>query len=146
MATRRRYSKAEKVAAIVAADAASAVAASEQTGIPRTTIQYWLDQPEFVELRQNAREAMAEEARVVARLAWQQLGKAVQAGALEPRDLIMAAGMATDKSLLLSGEATARTESRTLTEGMDDHERATLRDIIDTALAAADAAPAGDPG
>lgn len=145
MATPRRYRKTEKVAAIVAAEASSVLAASEQTGIPESTIRYWLDQPEFANLRENAREAMAEEARVVARLAWQQLGKAVQSGNLEPRDLIMAAGMATDKSLLLSGEATARTETRTLTEGMDDHERATLRDIIDAALAAAPEPAAGDP-
>lgn len=146
MATRRRYSKAEKVAAIVAAEASSTLAAAEAIGANESTVRYWLDKPEFAKLRENAREAMAEEARVVARLAWQQLGKAVQTGQLEPRDLITAAGMATDKSLLLSGEATARTETRSLTEGMDDHERATLRDLIDGALAAAADPAAGAAG
>ena len=68
--TRRRYTKAEKAAAIVAAEASNTLAASEQTGIPRKTIEYWLDNPEFAKLRQNAREAIAEEAQVVARIAW----------------------------------------------------------------------------
>ncbi len=142
---RRKYTKAEKVVAIVAAEATSILGAAEQAGIPESTLRYWLDKPEFAYLRENAREAMAEEARTVARLAWRKLGEAMEAGELEPRDLIIAAGMATDKSLLLNGEATGRVETRTLTEGLNDHERATLRDIIDGALASAGAAAEGAP-
>jgi hypothetical protein len=65
---------------------------------------------------------MAEEARVVARLAWQKLGQAIASGILEPRDLVMAAGMATDKAQLLNGGATARTEARDLTGTLSDAE------------------------
>lgn len=148
--TRRRYTKAEKAAAIVAATAASTVAASEQTGIPRTTIQYWLDQPEFVALRQNAREAIAEEAQVVARLAWAALATAIRSGQLDGRDLVMAAGMATDKAQLLNGGATARTESRDITGTLSDADLvAALREADalaggSGAPAAAADAPAGD--
>jgi transposase-like protein len=116
MATHRRYTKREKVAAIVAADASSTLAASEATGVPESTLRYWLDQPEFAKLRENAREAMAEEAQVVARLAWQKLGEAIRAGQLDGRDLVIAAGMATDKSALLNGQATARTEHRDIAD------------------------------
>lgn len=141
--TRRRYTKAEKVAAIVAAEATSTMAAAEAGGIPRKTLAYWLDHPDFAELRQNAREAMAEEARVVARLAWQKLGEAIRSGRMEPRDLVMAAGMATDKSQLLAGEATSRTESRALTDDLNDDEKQRLRDWIDGL--AATAPVEGDP-
>jgi hypothetical protein len=122
MAERRRYTKRQKLTAVVAADATSKLAAAEATGIPRSTLSYWMDKPEFVALRQNAREAMAKEAEVVARLAWQKLGQALVEGRLEPRDLIIAAGMATDKTQLLGGGATARVESRDLTDVFDDHE------------------------
>jgi hypothetical protein len=106
------------------------------------TLVYWLDRPEFVNLRQNAREAMAEEARVVARLAWQKLGQAVDQNRLEPRDLIMAAGMATDKAQLLSGEATSRTESRAL-DGLSDDEQERLREwIVNLPATAGDPEPA----
>ena len=45
----------------------------------------------------------------------------------------------------LTGKNGGAIETRTLTEGMDDHERATLRDLIDSALAAAPEPAAGDP-
>jgi transposase-like protein len=120
MAARRRYTKSEKVAAIVAAAASSTLAASEQTGVPESTLRYWMDDPKFAIYRENAREAMAEEARVVARMAWSALAAAIQSGELEGRDLVMAAGMATDKSQLLNGAATSRTEARDITGSLSD--------------------------
>lgn len=132
--TRRRYTKVEKVAAIVAASASSTLAAAQTKGIPESTLRYWLDDPKFAVYRENAREAMAEEARVVARMAWSKLAEAVEAGLLEPRDLIMAAGMATDKTQLLAGQATMRVENRELVDEMDDHEREALRKILDDAI------------
>ncbi len=136
---RRSYTKRQKLTAVIAADMTSTLAAAEATGIPRTSINNWLDDPEIVSLRQNARQMLAEEMGVIARLATQKLGEAIRAGRLEPRDLIMAAGMATDKSQLLAGQATSRTETRDLTETLDDHERAALRDILDDVLREAEA-------
>ena len=143
MAKPRRYTKAEKVTAILAAEASSVMAAAQETGIPRTTIIEWLDRPEFVILRHNAREAMAEEAGVVARLAWQKLGLAIANGELEGRDLIFAAGTATDKTQLLRGEATSRTETKALTDDLNDTEKQRLRDWIDGLAAAT--SPEGAP-
>src|SRR5574343_2112002 len=119
MAQPRRYTKREKVTAVLAADMTSTLAASEATGIPRSTLRRWLDNPELAELRHNAREAIAEEAMVVARLAWQALGHAIREGRVEPRELITAAGVATDKAALLAAEATGRKEHRVLTDGED---------------------------
>ena len=136
-AQRRRYSKVEKVAAIVAAEASSQMAAADQTGVPRSTLRYWLEDPEFAELRQNAREKLAEEAQVVARLAWQKLGEAIKAGTLEPRDLVMAAGMAADKSQLLTGGATQRTETADITARLTDHESQALEQLVEEVLESA---------
>lgn len=122
MGTHRRYTKATKAAAIVAAEASSVLAASEQTGIPESTIRYWMDDPKFAQLRENAREHIAEEAMVVARMGWQKLAVAIARGEIEARDLVMAVGMATDKAILLSGGATARTETRDITGTISDAE------------------------
>jgi hypothetical protein len=118
----RRYTRRQKITAVIAADMTSTEAASEVTGIPRTTIGYWLDDPEFVELRHNARERMAEEAMAVARLAWGKLAERIKAGDIETRDLVLATGMATDKTQLLTGGATARSENRDITGTITDVE------------------------
>lgn len=39
-----------------------------------------------------------------------------------------------DKLALMRGEATARTETRSLVDGFDDHEKQALRDAIDAQL------------
>lgn len=134
MAERRRYSRKTKAAAIIAATVSTAAAAAEATGIPRTTIDYWLDQPEFVELRKKTREEMAAGSMVLAHLAADELGKKIRAGEVEPRDLATIYGIAIDKGQLLTGAATSRTETRALTEALDDHEKAQLRDAIDSWL------------
>lgn len=145
-ATNRHYTKRQKLVAVVAADMTTGLAASRATGVPRSTLQHWLDDPELARYRQNAREEVADEVRVVARLAWEKLGEAIRSGRMEPRDLVLASGMAMDKLLLLSGEATARTETRDLTGDLNDHERAQLRDILDAVLEEPAASGAGaDP-
>lgn len=122
MAERRRYTKRQKITAVIAADLTSQEAAAEAAGIGRSTLRYWLDDPELADLRHNAREKMAEEALVVARLAWTKLAERIRAGEIETRDLVMATGMATDKTQLLNGGATARTESRDISGTITDAE------------------------
>ena len=124
MAEHRRYTKRQKMTATVAAEMTSTEAASEALGIPRKTIAYWMDKPEFAELRHNAREKMADETLTVARLAWGQLAERIRTGNIETRDLVLATGMATDKAQLLNGGATGRTETRDLTGTISDAELA----------------------
>jgi hypothetical protein len=89
---------------------------------------------------------MAEEALVVARLAWGKLAETIRAGKLDPDQLLLAVGIATDKATLLSGGATSRTETRDLTAALNDHERDALADAIDSWLEGRTDASAGvDP-
>jgi hypothetical protein len=147
MAERRRYTKRERVAAIMAADMTSVPAAAAATGIPERTLYRWRDDPAMAEYVTKTREALADDIRITAALAWDRLTQRIAAGDIETRDLIVAAGVAVDKSQLLSGGATARTEARDITGTLSD------ADLI-AALRTADAlaggsgtaeAPAGAP-
>lgn len=135
MATRRRYAKKEKLAAVLAAEMGGLTQASEQTGIPKSTLKYWMDDPVFAQVRTKTREDLADEIKVVAHLAWQRIAEALRAGTMEPRDALFAAEKATGLRLLMSGEATERTEHRDITDGLDDHEREALNEAIRGELA-----------
>lgn len=148
MTRRRTYTTRQKMTAVVAAEMSSTEAAAEATGIPRTTLSYWMDRPEFVQLRQNARERMAEETLTVARLAWGKLAERIRTDQIETRDLVLATGMATDKAQLLNGGATARTEARDITGTISDAElAAAIREaerLVDGREARTEEAPAGE--
>jgi hypothetical protein len=144
--TERRYTKRQKVAAVTAAVASSTLAASEGSGIPESTLRYWMNNPEFAEIREKAREELAPLASTVAVIGWIESLRLLREHKLEPHDVIFLTGLATDKSQLLNGLATARTETKALTDGLDDHEREALRDVIDRALAeSAEAGIGSDP-
>jgi transposase-like protein len=128
--TRRRYTTKEKLSAVLAADMVGLNAAAKQTGIAKQTIDYWMDRPEFGQFRTKAREDMAEEIKVVAHLAWQMAAEALRSGRMEPRDILFAAEKATNLQLLMTGEATSRTETRSLTDDLDDHEAEVLGELI----------------
>jgi hypothetical protein len=146
MTEQRRYTKRQKVAAVAAAVASSTLAASEGSGIPESTLRYWMNNPEFAEIREKAREELAPLASTVAVIGWIESLRLLREHKLDPHDVIFLTGLATDKSQLLNGLATARTETKALTDGLDDHEREALRDVIDRALAeSAQASPGGDP-
>ena len=117
---RRSYTKRQKLAAVLAAEMGGVVQAEKQTGISESTIRYWMDQPEFAEVRAKTREDLADEIKVVAHLAWQQIASALRAGTMEPRDAIFAAEKATSLQLLMSGDATSRTETRDITGTLSD--------------------------
>jgi hypothetical protein len=146
MAEHRRYTKREKVSAVASAMASSTLAAAQATGVPESTLRYWMESEEFAKLREKTREQIAEGSMVLATLAQAELTRKVQAGEVEPRDLAVIYGIAIDKAQLLAGMATARTETRTLTDGLDDHEKQLLRDLIDGATAeSAEAGAGSDP-
>jgi hypothetical protein len=133
VAERRRYTKSQKMTAVIAAEFSTPEAAAEQLGIPPSTVYYWFDQPEFVELRKKTREDMADE---TSALAHKVLGIiTAKLDDYEPKDLNNLYGILIDKSQLLSGEATSRTESKDITATLDDHERETLRKVLDEAMA-----------
>ncbi len=132
MAERRRYTRKQRASAVIAAEMSTAASAAAATGIPENTIRYWLDRPEFVELREKTRDELAEGFHVLAHKAQERLTELIPT--MEPRDLTILLGVATDKGQLLSGGATHRTETRDLDDNLDDHERKALREAIDREL------------
>ena len=123
-------SKRVKLAAVMAAEMSGVVQASRQTGIPATTIEYWLHKPEFAEVRTRTREDLADEIRVVAHLAWKRLAETLPT--MEGRDAVFAAEKASTLLQLVSGQATARTETRDVPV-FDDHELEELRRAVEAA-------------
>ena len=146
MANRRRYSAKQRAEAVGIAVVAGQTAASEQTGIPKQTIDYWVSKPEFGHLRTRAQEEFAGDLYVGMQVGVVALTQGLQDAEVPLRDKASAFVALADRYALLTGQATARTESRSLTEGWNDHERTKLRDILDGALAAATSPAEGDPG
>jgi transposase-like protein len=140
MPQRRRYTKPQKLAAVMAAEMGGVTEAGRQTGIPKETIQYWLTRPEFAQFRTKAREDMAEEIKVVAHLAWQRTAEALRDGSMEPRDVLFAAEKATNLQLLMSGEVTSRAE--TVSPSLPPEVQRALRERFAEVARSA----AGDPG
>lgn len=139
MATYRRYDKKQKLAVVMAAEISGVTVTAEATGIPHQTISYWMDRPEFSEIRRKTREDLADEIKTVSHLAWQRTAEALQAGTMEPRDILFAAEKATNLQLLMGGDATSRVETRDLGSVFDDHELDALRRVVQIASEA-------DPG
>ena len=130
--TKRRYPNARKAAAVILAEQTSVTAAAEAMEIPATTLDYWMRQPQFVAIRERAHEDMADENIVAARYG---LGILVQRMPdMESKDLIDAVELAARNAALLSGGATSRTETRTVTDGLNDHEAAALRELLHSAI------------
>jgi hypothetical protein len=119
VAPRRRYTKSQKAQAVAAATLTSVEAAAASTGIPRTTIDYWMDRPEFVELRQKSREAVADEMWTAVQIGVREVVKGLS-GDAPLRDKATAVGILYDKHALLMGMATTRSESRDLTGTLAD--------------------------
>lgn len=140
---RRSYSATQKAEAVGIALVAGQTAAAEQTGIPKQTIDYWMDKPEFGHLRTRTREEFEAALWTGLQVGLEAIVEGFKTGEL--RDRASAFGTLYDRYALMTGQATSRTESRSITEGMDDHERAALRTIIDGALAAAGPSAEGDP-
>ena len=128
MTERRRYTKRQKATAVIAAEMSSVAAAADQTGIPRTTVIHWMDQPEMVALRQKTREDLAAESMTLAHKALGEIQRRLPE--FEPRDLTILFGVLTDKGQLLSGQATVRAETRDVTADLDDGEREALESAI----------------
>jgi hypothetical protein len=108
--------------------------AEQQTGIPQQTISGWFNSPEFSELRSRTREQVAAQFWAVIQRGLEQVDAGLD-GDHPLRDKAQALGILYDRYALLSGQATSRTEHRDLTADLDDHEKQTLRDLIEGALA-----------
>ena len=126
--TNRRYTKRAKIAAVVAAELSSNLAVQDATGISEANIRRWRDDPELAKYIDKTREELADGTQMLAHRALERISATLDA--FEPRDLVTLFGVMVDKAQLLSGGATARTESRDITGTLSD---ADVRDAIQAA-------------
>ena len=120
MAERRRYTKSQKAEAVGLAMVHGVTETERRIGIPKETIQYWTERPEFAQLRTTARDAVADQFWVAIQIGL----RAVIGGLDNPdvplRDKQQALATLYDRHALLTGAATSRTESRDLTGTISD--------------------------
>lgn len=126
--TNRRYTKRAKIAAVVAAELSSNLAVQDATGISEANIRRWRDDPELAKYIDKTREELADGTQMLAHRALERISATLED--FEPRDLVTLFGVMVDKAQLLSGGATARTESRDITGTLSD---ADVRDAIQAA-------------
>ena|SRR3990170_165464 len=144
-ATRRKYTAKQRAEAVGIAVVEGVTRAEETTGIPKTTIDYWTHKPEFVGFRTTAREVVVEALWVGVQVGINEVTKALR-GDAPPHQKAAALAVLYDRYALMTGQATSRSENRTLTEGLDDHERDALRRLLEEAIEAATLDPAPTPG
>lgn len=142
---RARYTKAQKAQAVGQALSTSVEATAEAMGVPRSTIRYWVDHPEFAELRQTTRDQLADQLWATIQVGVAEVAKGLRSPDAPLRDKVVAVGVLYDKHALLTGAATSRTESRDLTGTLSDVELvAALREA--ERLTEQAGTPVPDPG
>lgn len=120
--TRARYTRAQKAQAVAAATLTSVEAAADTQGIPRSTLRYWMDDPEFNELRQRTRDEVADTMWATIQLGIAEVAKGLRDPDAPLRDKVVALGVLYDKRALLTGDATSRSENRDITGTLSDRE------------------------
>ena len=136
MAERRRYTAKERAKAVGIATVDGVTRAEKVTGIPKTTIDYWLDKPEFVHLRTTAREKVIEELWVGIQVGVKELTDGLK-GDAPLHHKASAFDSLAERYALLNGEATARHETADVTAKLNDHETAALEDALENLLESA---------
>ena len=123
----QQYTDPVRVHAVAKAELVGSERAGKELGIPGRTIRGWMSDPALAALRQKTRDEISEDIRVAEALAWDLIIARLRGGDIASRDLVILAGVATDKAQLLTGAATARNENRDITGTLTDAE---LRDTI----------------
>ena len=139
------YTEEQRQRAVALAVTTSSRKAGAATGIPERTINEWIHRPEYAGLVEATKERIGMESLVLAQLAAEQIAQRIRDNKLDGRSLVMAYGVAVDKFLLLTGEATTRTEVRDIGRDLSDEE---LRDALRARLTrpSEDGAPAEAAG
>ena len=127
----RRYTVAEKAAAVGLALAKGQRPAAEELGVPLSTLGVWYRKPEFAQIRTTAREDVAEQMWVGVQIGIAETVKGLRDPDARLRDKSDATSMLVEKYLLLTGQATNRTETKDITSRFTDHEMDMLADAID---------------
>jgi len=118
MATRRRYTRAQKVEAIGIAIVEGQTVAAEKTGTPLTTINAWWHSAEFVELRTKSNQEVAGDMWAVVQTGLRRIAELIPLTD-DIAKVAVATGTVYDKRALLTGEATSRSEHRDISDPDD---------------------------
>jgi transposase-like protein len=118
----RSYTSEQKAQAVGTALAVGSKRASHELGIPRRTIDYWINHPEFAELRQRAREDVADQMWAGVQIAIVEVVDALTNPKVPLRDKAQALDVLFKQHALLTGAATSRTEARDITGTLSDAE------------------------
>lgn len=127
--TRTRRTPQLKAEAVGLAEVVGVAAAAEQMGIPESSLRRWRERPEMAELRAETKAEVAADV-------WAGFQKGVQRISVlmetteDLSKVAIATGILFDKFALMTGEATSRTETRSVTDALDDDERERLRKWI----------------
>lgn len=124
---KRPASERAKALGIAAVDGVAA--ASEQTGIPESTIYQWQDSPEFVELRNRTKEAVVDEWWGIVQQGFRKTAELL-GGTTDAQKAATATAIIADKMLLVRGDATSRIENVSLTDGLSADTKRELRDRL----------------
>jgi hypothetical protein len=119
-AQRRRYTKTQKAEAVAVANMTNAKAAAETLRIPRKTLSYWLDDPEYASLRHETRDAVADQFWAAIQVGLKEVANGLRDPDAALRDKSVALGILYDKHALLTGGATARSENRDISGTLSD--------------------------
>jgi hypothetical protein len=112
-------------------------AAERVTGIPKETVQYWTQKPEFAQLRTTARETVVEQMWIGIQVGIEELSKGLK-GDAPLHHKADAVRTLVDRYALLNGEATERHETADVTAKLSDHETAALEDALENLLESAE--------
>lgn len=124
----RRYSKARKAEVVGVAAVEGVTEAERQTGVPKETIQGWINRPEFAQMRTEKHEEVVATVWAAFQLGVNRIVELIP----QTDDLSkvsVATGIIYDKLALMSGQATSRSES--LTGDVDS--RAKAKDVLQRA-------------
>lgn len=108
--------------------------AARQTGIPESSIHQWMDSSEFAELRERTKLQVTGEWWGFVQQAFRRTSDLLNKTD-DPVKAATAGAIIFDKMALASGDATSRTETRSLTDDLDDHEAEVLGEVIRGELA-----------
>lgn len=120
--TRRRYTNNERATAVAAVSAnnGSVNETARKLGIPETSLRQWCSGQRHPELQPLSEQKKLELADQFGQLAELLLGVVrKKADQLDAKSAAIAAAVCIDKALLLQGQATSISESRTTTEAAD---------------------------
>jgi hypothetical protein len=115
----QKRSMGEKAKIIALAEVGGAEAAAREAGLNESTIRYWMDDPKFADIRGRAREPLIPEYQVALRAALAAIVRKLSDPDVPMRELADAFDRIGNRLALDSGQATARTEHRDLTDGDD---------------------------